>query len=157
MNTLDLYRGRDHLDTVAAARAALSRHGPPVGPSTIRERDLATLRAARAAIRGLLSGEPESLQPFRITAHLSIGRTGSQLLDHPKSVDGYLTRMIFELYVAERNGSFQRLKLCANSSCTWAFWDTSRPGTGKWCSMLVCGGQRKAREYRARRRAGGQR
>jgi predicted RNA-binding Zn ribbon-like protein len=65
---------------------------------------------------------------------------------------GRLTDLCLELYVAERTGILSRLKACANPDCRWLFWDTSRPGTGRWCSMQVCGGQHKARTYRARRK-----
>lgn len=68
-------------------------------------------------------------------------------------VERYATRILLGLHSALTNHRIRRLKLCANDACRWAFWDLSRPGTGKWCSMQVCGGRSKAREYRRRRRA----
>jgi len=32
-----------------------------------------------------------------------------------------------------------RLKACARDSCRWAYWDSSRNQSGRWCSMAGCG------------------
>ena len=46
-----------------------------------------------------------------------------------------------------------RLRPCANTECRLFFVDRSRPGTGRWCSMAVCGNRMKARRHQARTRA----
>jgi predicted RNA-binding Zn ribbon-like protein len=44
-----------------------------------------------------------------------------------------------------------RLKVCARDSCRWAFFDTSRNRSGRWCSMAGCGNIVKMRRaYRTR-------
>ncbi|RZT87818.1 putative RNA-binding Zn ribbon-like protein [Pseudonocardia sediminis] len=43
-----------------------------------------------------------------------------------------------------------RLRPCANSDCRLYFVDRSRPGTGRWCSMAVCGNRMKARRHHIR-------
>jgi predicted RNA-binding Zn ribbon-like protein len=50
-----------------------------------------------------------------------------------------------------RRGRLDRLKLC--DACPWLFLDLSRNHSRRWCSMNVCGGTRKMRRYRARKRA----
>lgn len=45
-----------------------------------------------------------------------------------------------------------RLRPCANTECRLFFVDRSRPGTGRWCSMAVCGNRMKARRHQARTR-----
>jgi predicted RNA-binding Zn ribbon-like protein len=48
---------------------------------------------------------------------------------------------------------WERLKVCARESCRWAYYDTSRNRSGRWCSMAGCGNQVKMRRaYAARRR-----
>jgi predicted RNA-binding Zn ribbon-like protein len=42
-------------------------------------------------------------------------------------------------------GSWGRLKACARESCRWAYWDASRNGSGRWCSMSWCGNHVKMR------------
>jgi predicted RNA-binding Zn ribbon-like protein len=48
-------------------------------------------------------------------------------------------------------GGWSRLKLCSAEDCRWAFYDTSRNGGGRWCSMEACGNRNKTRAYRRRR------
>ncbi|MCP9490509.1 MAG: CGNR zinc finger domain-containing protein [Solirubrobacteraceae bacterium MAG38_C4-C5] len=49
------------------------------------------------------------------------------------------------------DGSWQRLKACANADCQWSFYDRSPSGSGTWCEMAVCGSRAKMRAYRQRR------
>lgn len=51
------------------------------------------------------------------------------------------------------DGSWQRLKACANVDCQWSFYDRSPSGSGTWCEMAVCGSRAKMRAYRQRRSA----
>ena len=46
-----------------------------------------------------------------------------------------------------------RVRRCQNPGCVLWFYDTSRNGTRRWCSMAVCGNRAKARRHydRARR------
>lgn len=151
VNTLDLYRGRDQLQSTDAAVLALTPDLAQEAPREITPADLRRLRGARKAIRGLLAGQPEEVQLFDL--RLEISGTSIAPVTEPASMDTYLARMVLELLIARRSGVLRRLKLCANPNCRWSFWDGSRPGTGKWCSMQVCGGQHKAREYRRRNRS----
>ncbi|MEV6984281.1 CGNR zinc finger domain-containing protein [Sphaerisporangium sp. NPDC051017] len=52
---------------------------------------------------------------------------------------------------AHADGSWPRLKVCADSTCQWAFIDSSKNRSRAWCSMRVCGNRTKTRAYRARR------
>ncbi len=52
------------------------------------------------------------------------------------------------------DGSWPRLKMCPGDDCGWVFYDHSRNGSGRWCSMAVCGGRAKARAHYRRRRGG---
>jgi predicted RNA-binding Zn ribbon-like protein len=47
-------------------------------------------------------------------------------------------------------GTWRRLKVCANDACQWAFYDLSRARSGKWCSMQICGNRAKQRAWRTR-------
>ncbi|MFC7615658.1 CGNR zinc finger domain-containing protein [Actinokineospora soli] len=42
-------------------------------------------------------------------------------------------------------GPLDRVGACP--SCGWLFFDTSRNGTRRWCSMATCGSRSKARRY----------
>lgn len=45
-----------------------------------------------------------------------------------------------------------RIRACAHPSCVLHFFDTSRNGTRRWCSMAVCGNRAKASRHHARSR-----
>lgn len=45
----------------------------------------------------------------------------------------------------------QRLKLCANPSCRWAFYDETHGSVRRWCHDRTCGNREKVRRYRRRR------
>jgi predicted RNA-binding Zn ribbon-like protein len=51
-------------------------------------------------------------------------------------------------------GDLRRIKLCENPyGCGWLFYDGSKNGSRRWCSMEGCGSQVKMRRQYARRRA----
>lgn len=50
-------------------------------------------------------------------------------------------------------GDAARLKRCAEHTCGWVFWDTSKNRSRRWCSMQICGNRNKSRSYASRRRA----
>ncbi|MFF6869197.1 CGNR zinc finger domain-containing protein [Streptomyces sp. NPDC012450] len=43
-----------------------------------------------------------------------------------------------------------RIRACAHEACILHFFDTSRNGTRRWCSMAVCGNRAKASRHHAR-------
>ena len=48
-----------------------------------------------------------------------------------------------------------RIRRCAHPDCVLYFFDTSKNGTRRWCSMAGCGNRAKAARYQARNRRGG--
>jgi predicted RNA-binding Zn ribbon-like protein len=52
-------------------------------------------------------------------------------------------------------GDLRRVKECPGADdCGWLFYDTSRNGARRWCSMEGCGSRVKMRRHYARQRAG---
>ena len=45
-----------------------------------------------------------------------------------------------------------RVKSCGDERCAWVFYDTSRNGSRRWCSMQDCGNRAKARRHYRRTR-----
>ncbi|OEH93861.1 CGNR zinc finger domain-containing protein [Bacillus solimangrovi] len=71
--------------------------------------------------------------------------------------DSLVNNMIIYMLVVIRNGVFHRIKICPD--CKWAFYDESKSGTKKWCSMnansetgRACGTISKVRRYREKRK-----
>jgi predicted RNA-binding Zn ribbon-like protein len=87
------------------------------------------------------------------TARTSCGDDGEVRLSATgDSVRERLVELLLVIRDAQRDGSWARLKACANDECLWAFYDRSRNHGGTWCSMSTCGNKLKNREFRARRR-----
>ena len=51
------------------------------------------------------------------------------------------------------DGEPERVKLCENGECQWAFYDTTKNRRRRWCRPSECGNVFKVREFRARQRA----
>ncbi len=49
-------------------------------------------------------------------------------------------------------GHDDRIRVCANDTCRWLFYDESRAGRRRWCDMATCGNQAKARRHRERQK-----
>ena len=69
-------------------------------------------------------------------------------------IPGALGRLLSIVAGSMADGTWSRLKACANDGCQWAFYDHARNRSGKWCEMALCGNRLKARTYRARQGAG---
>ncbi|WNY32953.1 CGNR zinc finger domain-containing protein [Curtobacterium flaccumfaciens] len=54
----------------------------------------------------------------------------------------------------EADGRPTRLSRCSAEDCGLVFYDSSRGGTRRWCSMQRCGNRAKVRAHRARPRCG---
>jgi predicted RNA-binding Zn ribbon-like protein len=49
-----------------------------------------------------------------------------------------------------------RMRKCESESCVLHFYDTSKKGSRRWCSMALCGNKVKVAAYRQRRRGEGE-
>ena len=153
-NTLDLYRDRDLLIELDQAKVTLRGLGLLAEGEQLATGELQRVCRFRSAVRSLFIEEDAApargLSALELRVAFHGGVVGFEATT--AGLWGRLTELCVEAVVADRTGALSRLKACANPGCRWLFWDTSRPGTGRWCSMQVCGGQHKARSYRARRK-----
>lgn len=60
---------------------------------------------------------------------------------------GLLARDAAEMLGTEQR---ERVRICASETCSARFYDRSRGGQRRWCSMQGCGNVAKARRHRAR-------
>jgi predicted RNA-binding Zn ribbon-like protein len=166
VNTVELPDGPDRLADPGAARPWLIDNDLLASAADLTVADLDLVRGVREALRALLvhnSGGPlptgEALSPLRAvategTARADCGDAGQVRLSATgDSVPERLVELLLVMRDAQRDGSWARLKACANDECQWAFYDRSRNHGGTWCEMSACGNKLKNREFRARRRA----
>jgi len=165
VNTLDLDLGTDLLAGAGAANGWLHLSGLLPADATAGPGDLRAAREARESIRALMArngGGPqpagEDLGALRAVARSSRPRL---VIDEAGTVglapepggglaDG-LIRLLVIIRDAQRDGTWQRLKICGNPECEWAFYDRSHSRRGAWCDMGSCGNLIKNRNLRARR------
>ena len=158
VNTRDVEDGTDLLADPHTARAWLTDAGLLPEHAALGEADLGFAREMREGIRSLLEGghEVEALRRVAAThsVRLTVAEDGACELESAGA--GELADGLFELLLivhrAQEDGSWSRLKVCANPDCRWAFFDRSRNQQGSWCDMAVCGNRLKNRQLRARRR-----
>jgi predicted RNA-binding Zn ribbon-like protein len=68
------------------------------------------------------------------------------------AVDDALARIAEPIVREIGNGNDDRIRICANETCRWIFYDESRGGRRRWCDMATCGNRAKARRHRARQK-----
>ena len=110
----------------------------------VRARDLlqSVVRAER---------DPAALAPLLAGVRRSPHMIGGEIVWSLETPDGARTAVRAVVAHDELNRDQPgRLRPCANSECRLFFVDRSRPGTGRWCSMAVCGNRLKARRHQAR-------
>ena len=164
INTADLAPGEDELGDLAALRAWL-RERQLIGPrEDLAPGDLERALAVREALRSLLEGRSRGAVDDDALRSLNLVPAGALLriafdgdgMPRLEPVASGLDRAFAELYAIIRcaalDGTWARLKVCADHGCLWAFYDHSKNRSRSWCNMAVCGNRAKARHYRERKR-----
>ena len=181
INTAELERGQpvDHLTDLATALRWLQEHdlihidameraiAEGEADPVAAVRTLRRIRALRGAMRELVDASVERRPPeLRQLAEVNrslrthyiyvlVPAPDGVSLDHRHEgdpVDGALARLAESLARELSQGDVDRLRVCANPTCRWAFFDTSRTGRRKWCDMSTCGNRAKAARHRERQR-----
>jgi predicted RNA-binding Zn ribbon-like protein len=167
VNTLDIERAADRLDSPAALEAWLRSSGlqAPAAPGSLTGADLAEAVDLRESLRGVLrshgrhaDGRPPAEAAALVAAiagslqtRFDVGADGLIRLA-PAGPDGRaaLADILLIAATAATEGTWKRLKACSADACQWAFYDHSPTRNGCWCSMQICGSRAKSRAYRKR-------
>ena len=67
----------------------------------------------------------------------------------PDSLDAVVAGVVGASIDLLTSDVVQRIGRCADETCGWIFFDTTRSGTRRWCEMKVCGNRNKVRRFRA--------
>jgi predicted RNA-binding Zn ribbon-like protein len=163
INTIDLENGTDDLASPELLRQWLVQFGLLAAKTRVDDRDWKLFMALREGLRGsLLANHGDELPEVvlenlnRLVSQFQLSlvfqRDGrAQLVAINEGVAGAAGQLLAIVAQAVMDGSWSRLKICSSATCKWAFYDSSKNQSGRWCSMSVCGSRLKAREYRRRR------
>lgn len=89
----------------------------------------------------------------KITFGVEVSSSGElSLQTMGDACDTALGALIEAIFDSTRTGTWDRLRCCDLPTCGWAFYDSTRSRTKRWCSMKTCGSRHKAREYYKRSR-----
>ncbi len=144
-------------------RSWLKGRGLLADGERVGEADVARAKEVRKALRSLLAAnngrgdDPAAIRALNLAAErarltVRFGADGRATLEPGAGgVDGALGRVLAAVHAGMEEGTWGRLKSCANATCGWVFYDRSKNRSGRWCSMEVCGNRTKTRAYRRRR------
>ena len=117
-------------------------------------RDYLKLEPAERRGKGATRALNEMIARFPLIAELG-GEAGAILRPARDDALAGLSALAIELYDGARDGSLDRLKMCASDECHRVFYDRSKPATRRWCMSTLCGNRIKTRAYRERQRDAG--
>lgn len=132
------------------------------GLPQLREVDLPGVRDLREELTQVLRRNGRAHEPVTLPgASVRLELTGdgtAQLV--PVSSGGNAARwlagvVLGEMFRAQANGTWRRIKVCRNVACSGAFYDLSKNNSRAWHDVNSCGNVANLRASRARRRAGG--
>jgi predicted RNA-binding Zn ribbon-like protein len=167
VNSRDPRSGRDELAGPAELAAWLAGHGLAGDDLEAGSADLDSARRVREALRSLLAanngGPAEPADLAVLNQALDRGRPRLRILPAGQvelgaldpGLPGALGHLLGLAVTAMTDGTWHRLKACADERCRRAFYDSSRNASGVWCSMATCGSRAKMRAYYRRRREAG--
>jgi predicted RNA-binding Zn ribbon-like protein len=166
LNTHWLEEGRlqDLLATAQGTVIWLHSAAPALGPDVVpgpvdavRE----ALRSARDVVQDIAEHPDSQRARQAFNALLARGRRERRLTS-----DGPVTRVLVddpawtvpwlvgENYLDLLERAPDRIRRCEHPECVLWYFDSSRSGTRRWCSMSICGNRAKATRHYRRRTAG---
>lgn len=123
------------------------------------EETLEHVRQARDAISAVVDGPDAAAGIARVNQVLGHGRIRATLSpegpgEEPEFEDATwgAAWLAARDYLTLLATSPDRIRPCAHDACVLHFFDTSRNGTRRWCSMAACGNRAKASRHYARAR-----
>src|SRR5215510_5168274 len=163
VNTLDLEEASDQISAPEALRSWLIDRGLLSGGHVTSRDHMRAIELREAMRRLLLANSGGELHDTDLDVLNGAARdaglrprflSGDQARLEPQVAGtvGALGRIVASVAEAMSEGTWVRLKACADQRCRWAFYDRSKNRSGHWCSMEVCGNRSKARRFRRRRR-----
>ena len=145
VNTLDVEDGTDLLESVESFQKFLDDTDQVAPGFEVEDHHLPLAHELRDALRDSLAANSADEPDPKATARLVAGaRTltielqpdehGNLALDLSPvdSFDRFASQLLAIAFQSQIEGTWERLKLCENPECRWAFYDNSRNKSGSW-------------------------
>jgi predicted RNA-binding Zn ribbon-like protein len=160
VNTYDVQCDIEELGAPSDLGGWLADRGLAPPGTRADEADLGAAVALREGLRAAMLGHhgpgtaerPGDLHRLLAALPLRVSLDGPALVPVHGGVRGALAGVAAAVMESTADGAWPRLKVCRETTCRWAFLDTSKNRSRSWCSMRMCGNRTKTRAYRARRR-----
>jgi predicted RNA-binding Zn ribbon-like protein len=162
INTHDIEDRRDGIAAPNTLRDWLVDHGLLEQRVRLTDADVERARSLRETLRDVAEanaghGGDEAIERLdAIAADLPLRlrfRPSADLEAERGGIDAAFATLLASVHGAMQDGTWSRFKACRNPQCRWAYYDTSRNRSGRWCSMAICGNRMKGRAFRRRQRA----
>jgi predicted RNA-binding Zn ribbon-like protein len=152
VNTRDLEKGTDRIDEPRRLSSWMAEQGLAPAGLALTGEDVARARKLREALRAMLLANagfplvPEAVEEFNDAARsATVGvRAGDAgrvaLVPAGEGLDRAIVRLLAIVVAAQENGTWSRLKACAE--CRWALYDRTKNRSARV----------RSRRYRGRRR-----
>ena len=162
VNTRDLEKGTERIENPEALSSWLVGRGLVPDPPEVAEDDVTRLRSLREALRAMLLAnagfplDPRAVEGFNNAARrarlgIRAGDAGRvTLAPVGEGSDRAISRLLSAVFAAQENGTWPRLKACAE--CHWALYDRTKNRSATWCDPAKCGVRVRSRRYREQRR-----
>lgn len=172
-SVVDLLNSRSHgtahafpdaLGDPETAGAVLRPFGQPEAESPSPER-VAEIRALREILVRLVTARDaaEAADGWADLTDRAASVASRQDFSAPGKVrmrqvagDPVVGRITFAVAELVDDGTWPRVRVCANERCGRAFYDTTRSRTQRWHSYEMCGNRKNVAAYRARKKADGE-
>lgn len=146
----------DWLGLTVRSWAGESGFSVPAGEPGLADVDVVRdLRDRLVALAGSSAAGGEPDVPRSVAAQLIVGPGGGVRLA-PSSAESWgkwLESAVWaEVLLAQRDGTWSRLKLCREPACRSAFYDMSRNNSGVWHDVRSCGNAANLRASRLRKK-----
>lgn len=161
VNTRDLEKGTDRIDGPRRLSSWLAERGLASDPPKATDDDVARARSLREALRAMLlanagfereAGAVGAFNAAAGRARLAVRAEDAgrfSLLPAGEGPDRAIGRLVSIVLAAHENGTWPRLKACAE--CRWALYDRTKNRSAAWCDPNKCGAKVRSRRYRGRR------
>jgi predicted RNA-binding Zn ribbon-like protein len=159
LNSVDVESAQDDLETLPRFRRWLRDHHRSAAAEAASEADLTLARDLRTELRAGLTCGSNGRDLDRLANGIGLaarfdGAGRASLVPAETGVRGVLGEVLAAIVRAEHDGTWSRLKICSSAECRYVYYDRSKNGSRRWCSMRVCGNRSKTRAYRERTSAG---